>query len=83
MCYQFEEADARFLSVASHFTLKREAAGSSEILVYYHNSIRRHSSDNIDLNLNNCGNLKSLLFGVKSFIIVSTRGRHWFLSSAR
>jgi hypothetical protein len=44
-------------SIASHFTLKMEAAWRSETLVFYHVITRRHR--NCELNFYRCGNLIS------------------------
>jgi hypothetical protein len=41
------------------FTLKNEAASSSETLVSYHNTRRRHSPEDLNLNLHRRENLKS------------------------
>jgi hypothetical protein len=42
-----------------HFTLKMEAARSSKTLVSYHNTTRRHNSEDLDLNLHRREILKS------------------------
>jgi len=36
--------------IASHFTLKMEAALNSETMVSYHNNSRRHNPEDLDLN---------------------------------
>jgi hypothetical protein len=45
-------------SVAVHFTLKMEAARSSETLVSYHITTRRQDSEDLDLNLHRRENTK-------------------------
>jgi len=42
-----------------HFTLKMEAARTSETLVSYHNTTLRHSPEDLDMNLHRRENLKS------------------------
>jgi hypothetical protein len=44
-----------------HFTLKMKAAKSSEMLVSYHSTIRRHNPEDLDLNPHRCVNLKPRL----------------------
>jgi hypothetical protein len=41
-----------------HFTLKMEAARSSEILASYCNTTWHHNPEDLDLNLHHFGNLK-------------------------
>jgi hypothetical protein len=40
----------RIASIFSHFTLKMDAARTSEMLVPYHNTTRRHIPEHLDLN---------------------------------
>jgi hypothetical protein len=45
--------------IANNFTLKLEAALSSETVVPYHNTTWRHNLEDLDLNLHSPENLKS------------------------
>jgi hypothetical protein len=45
--------------IASHFTLKKEAAWFSETSVSYYNNTRRHKPEDTDFNLHRRVNLKS------------------------
>jgi len=45
--------------IANNFTLKLEAALSSETVVSYHNTTWRHNLEDLDLNLHSPENLKS------------------------
>jgi hypothetical protein len=46
------------LAAITHFTLKMDVAMSSETLVSYHNTTRRHNTEDLDLNYYRRENLK-------------------------
>jgi len=58
------------------FTVKMEATWSSETLVFYLNTRRRHNSEDLDLNLHRRENLESCIKNVKFlFTQINTRQR--------
>jgi hypothetical protein len=85
---QFSSLDLTWLDFTSlHFTLKRETAKSSETLVSYCNTTRRHSTEDLDFSLYRRENLKSRIkkfpafYRSQKFITVFTRAWFWTPSS--